>query len=325
MDATSNSLMAPAPPLAFNADVFSRILMLIGTKDRDMLWLWTTCREVSRDFKEAVERVFILRHLKKTWLKVDGGWAYSEKHGKVSLATEFSFSHLDPNDRTRAIFRDVECHDDFKPMMKRHLKSTFEYGNPVHRPKIVIQIRRQANDTPIPGLEFNFDNLEMKLDWMAMYSEWFKEGKEHTRYLASMVHGDGGLAAKAIEMREKVERGEMDMMESFEWAIKSFFNGHTDASQKIRTERIARNVRNDGGIDDWNDPDAKGYQRLKDIRFYISMEETYSDEEEEGEEQRDAEDDEEDEEDWADEDEEFSDEYESDNADGTTTTSGQGV
>ncbi|KAK1229458.1 hypothetical protein PQX77_007507 [Marasmius sp. AFHP31] len=126
-------------------------------------------------------------------------------------------------------------------------------------------------------------------------------------------------------MREKVERGEMDMMESFEWAIKSFFNGHTDASQKIRTERIARNVRNDGGIDDWNDPDAKGYQRLKDIRFYISMEETYSDEEEEGEEQRDAEDDEEDEEDWADEDEEFSDEYESDNADGTTTTSGQGV
>ncbi|KAJ8082634.1 hypothetical protein PM082_008489 [Marasmius tenuissimus] len=320
--------MASAPPLTFNIDVFSCILMFIGTKDRDMLWLWTTCREVSRDFKEAVEQVFILRHLKKTWLKVDGGWNYSEKHGKVSLATEFSFSHLDPNDPTRAIFRDVECHDDFKPMLKRHLKSQFEYGNPVHCPKIVIQIRRQANDTLIPGLEFNFDDLEMKLDWKGMYSEWFKEEKEHTRYLANMVHDDGELAAKAIEMREKVERGEMDMMESVEWAIKAFLNGHTDASQKIRAERIARNVRNDGGIDDWNDPDTRGYQRLKDMRLYISMEETYSDEEEE-EDQRDAKDDEDDEnddeEDWEDEDEEFSDEYESDNADGTPTTSGQGA
>ena len=72
-------------------------------------------------------------------------------------------------------------------MMKRHLMSTFEYGNPVHHPKIIVQIRHSANDTFIPGLEFDFDNLEMKLDWMGMYSEWFKEEKEHSRRLRAMV------------------------------------------------------------------------------------------------------------------------------------------
>ena len=67
------SLMQSLPPLTFNTDVFTHILMFIGTKDHDMTWLWTTCREVSRDFKDAVERVFITRHLKKTWLRVEGG------------------------------------------------------------------------------------------------------------------------------------------------------------------------------------------------------------------------------------------------------------
>lgn len=69
-DQMSSSTMAQTP---FSADVFYNILMFIGVKTRDLVFLWTTCREVSRDFKNAVEHVFITRHIKKTFLKIDGG------------------------------------------------------------------------------------------------------------------------------------------------------------------------------------------------------------------------------------------------------------
>ncbi|KAL0564403.1 hypothetical protein V5O48_017646 [Marasmius crinis-equi] len=311
--ATTTSILSPrGPERTLSADVFFHVLMYIGTKEEDMTFLWTTCREVSRDFKDAVERVFIARHLKKTYLRVDAGWAYSEKHGKVSLATEFSFSHLDPTNRNRAIFRDEECHDDFKPLMKLHLKAHLEYGNPVHRPKIIVQIRHFANDTPIPGLELNLDELEMSVDWMGMYSEWFREEKDHHKYMGKLMDGADGLEAMAIGMRQKVENGEMDLMKSFEMAIKAFAGGYEDAWQKTRAERIKRNVRAEGGSEIWDDSDRAGYRRLKDIRFAVSLEDSNSDSEDENDErdvQRDGASEEEEEEY---DDEEYDEEYESD-------------
>ncbi|GLB42532.1 hypothetical protein LshimejAT787_1105470 [Lyophyllum shimeji] len=38
---------------------------------KDLLYLWTTCRAVSRAFARAAEQVFINKHLRKTWLKID--------------------------------------------------------------------------------------------------------------------------------------------------------------------------------------------------------------------------------------------------------------
>lgn len=112
---------------------------------------------------------------------------YDKDGFKVALATEFMFSHLDPVDRTCAIFRDIECHDDIKPLLSKHLASMFEYGNPVHRPRIYIQIRHHANDTYMPDFESNWTALEIRCNWMGMYSEWFKEEKEHSRYLRDLV------------------------------------------------------------------------------------------------------------------------------------------
>lgn len=61
---------------AFSADVLYRILMFTGVKIHDLVWLWTS-RNVSRQFKDAVERVFIIRHLKRTCLSSNGGAWYS--------------------------------------------------------------------------------------------------------------------------------------------------------------------------------------------------------------------------------------------------------
>lgn len=61
------------PPSRFSPNVLHNILMFSGTTVEDMTWLWTTCREVSREFKDAAERVFVSRHLKRISLFIDAG------------------------------------------------------------------------------------------------------------------------------------------------------------------------------------------------------------------------------------------------------------
>jgi len=63
----------PLKASKFSADILYNILRFSGTKTDDLTWLWTTCREVSHDLKDAADRVFITRHLKRTSLFMDGG------------------------------------------------------------------------------------------------------------------------------------------------------------------------------------------------------------------------------------------------------------
>ncbi|KAK0494033.1 hypothetical protein EDD18DRAFT_379479 [Armillaria luteobubalina] len=74
-----------------------------NTGVKDLTFLWINCRQVSRNFKEAVERVFVIKHLKKTWILIDPSEWYSEDHGKVFLASEFKFPRIDPTNPSRAI------------------------------------------------------------------------------------------------------------------------------------------------------------------------------------------------------------------------------
>ncbi|KAK0470240.1 uncharacterized protein EV420DRAFT_1634679 [Desarmillaria tabescens] len=51
------------------ADVIYEILLQYNVQNLGFLWL--NCRPVSRNFKDAVERVFVTKHLRKIWLHVD--------------------------------------------------------------------------------------------------------------------------------------------------------------------------------------------------------------------------------------------------------------
>lgn len=58
-------------PREIALDIFYEIILKYGVKD--LTFLWTTCRQVSRNFKEAAERLFVIKHLKKTWIHIDPG------------------------------------------------------------------------------------------------------------------------------------------------------------------------------------------------------------------------------------------------------------
>ncbi|KAH8102089.1 hypothetical protein BXZ70DRAFT_1006712 [Cristinia sonorae] len=265
----------------FNTDVFYNILLFSGTKTHDLTWLWTSCREVSRAFKDATERVFITRHLKYTNLSTDIGMARDSGYNKVALCARFTFSRLDPTDRTRAIFCDDEVvADEYHEMMTSALKDRFGAGLSVRKPRVIIKIRHEANDTHIPGFTANWKKLEVSCDWMGMMSEWFKEEKEHSRRLRNAVE----------EVKADVDaRGLRGIIGPFE-LMKTFFNSYQGLRKEIRAERIRRNVRRewekDGGekvLEEWDPPgpDEAGYKELNDARVLFGWEEPLSDEEDE--------------------------------------------
>ncbi|PBL04314.1 hypothetical protein ARMGADRAFT_1070782 [Armillaria gallica] len=109
------------------SDIFYEILL--HSRVKELSFFWITCRQVSRSFKDAVEHVFITKHLNKTWIRIDAGIWHSSEHGKVFLASEFKFFRLDPANPSRAIFGKYdECHEDFREELARRLSQMLKNG-----------------------------------------------------------------------------------------------------------------------------------------------------------------------------------------------------
>ncbi|KAF8069321.1 hypothetical protein FPV67DRAFT_1669327 [Lyophyllum atratum] len=300
--------MASRSDLDFPHDLFYPILHYV----KDMTFLWTDCRAVSRDFSQAAERIFIEKHLKnKTWLAVDCGMWRSQKYGKVYLACDFQFDRFDPSNPARAIFADKgKCVPEYRPELISRLRSRLAYGNPAHNPKILVQIRREVNDTAVPGLEVDYDGLEMSVEWKSMISAFLREEKEYSRRNAEWAESK---KPSLRETRARIDGGELGEMEAIEKLLHMFGNMIHDTRKDLRRERICREVLEKDGVEwTWHgNEDARALEKLKDQRAALGWGEPYSDESD-GDDDRDAMNEDSDEED---EDEDFEDEDEGDEDD----------
>lgn len=69
-----------------NVDVLIDVLSYTPVNHEDIIWLWTSARLVSCNFKEAAERVFLRRHLPKCGLFIDlGAKLFSERVDNAPL------------------------------------------------------------------------------------------------------------------------------------------------------------------------------------------------------------------------------------------------
>ncbi|KAF8069322.1 hypothetical protein FPV67DRAFT_1669328 [Lyophyllum atratum] len=271
--------MAQGGELDFPADLFYPILLHI----KDLTFLWTVCRAVSRDFAAAAEHVFIARHLSKTWLIIDGGCWYSNRHGKLQLSSEFSFDRMDPSNPSRAIFSDKECATIFHAKLAARLRTRLKWGNPPHCPKVLVQIRRQINDTAVPDLEVDYDSLKLSFAWKGLYNAFFREEREFERRRQVVVS----------EMTAQVERNEgLGTTQAWGAAFGAHLRSLTDNRNALRRERICREVWEKEGVTwKWDDgEDEIEVKALQDRRNAIQWESPYSDESDDG---KDGEDDDE--------------------------------
>ncbi|KAK0222827.1 hypothetical protein EDD85DRAFT_859855 [Armillaria nabsnona] len=263
------------------SDIFYEILLHSSVKEHSFFWI--TCRQVSRSFKDAVEHVFITKHLNKTWIRIDAGIWHSSEHGKVFLASDIKYSHLDPADPSRAVFKYVECHEDFREELAHRLSQMLKNAPSLERPRVMIQVRRSANDTMLPEFQSTFDpgtNLfEISFDWKGMYSHFFREQKEVGRRMREWVE------SVKDEVRALGKDGGDGGLGSFARVMRMYANNNDEIRKTIRSERIRRNVlENEGRV--VSGQDDAGYQRVKEEEHAIGWEDPYSDEDEYDEDER---------------------------------------
>ncbi|SJK99558.1 uncharacterized protein ARMOST_02866 [Armillaria ostoyae] len=241
--------MSPPPSQDIPVDVFYAILLRCGVRVKDLCFLWLNCRPVSRKCKDAVERVFVTKHLNKTWLRFDPKPiktrnGTNDHHG---TDVDFQFYCLDPADSARAIFESYKY--------KTSIEEVLRIGPSLERPNMIIQIRHQLNDTVLPDFRYlsdsNFDlKLEISFDWKGMYCHFFRELREVQRRLDE----HRGVI---------VPRMTLSLLES-------------RISRDVRGERIRRNVWEKEGRQVCGD--YPGFDKLEQKRSFAEYEDAYSDE-----------------------------------------------
>lgn len=171
---------------------------------------------------------------------------YSKKYGKVMLSARFESGQIDPTNPARAIFTDTDCEPEMREILAKRLRSELEYGNPAHEPKIMVHLRRDwINDTAIPGLEVDFDNLTVSCDWRGLHSATFREERELMRRKAAWYREQkSGFAA----MKAQVDNGKMDQMDMLDRALMTFGKSWDDQRKVLRRERICREVLENEGV-----------------------------------------------------------------------------
>ncbi|KAG6811212.1 hypothetical protein H0H92_008507 [Tricholoma furcatifolium] len=276
--------------LDFPRDLFYPILWYV----KDLPYLWSL-RQVSRDFAYAVEKVFIDKHMNKTWLTIDFGSSSLRRQlkftshkivlgiiytrtSRVHLTSRFGFDRMDPQNPSRVIFSTKECAKKFRRMVSKKLRSAIECGNLTHDPPIHVQIRRDLNDTAIPGLEFDFDKLEAIFEWKGLYSAFLREEAQISRRTREKAES---LKSELLAARDS---GKMTEMELLNMAFTGFANFDDEIRKAVRRERICREVWEKEGVKrEWcyETEDAHPLSLLKDARSMIEWRGPYSDESDE--------------------------------------------
>jgi hypothetical protein len=139
-------------------------------------------------------------------------------------------------------------------------------------------------------------------DWRALYTRFFGEDKIYHDYLKKMVKEK---EAWAFDMRQQMERGEINMLAVLERAVHTFADGSDDAKKIARRARIRRQLKEEGVEPDFEqvfelEEEKVILKRLQEREFMSSFEE-YSDDEDEPEESEEEDgggEDEEDEDEW---------------------------
>lgn len=208
--------------------------------------------------------------------------------------------HLSEN-KTLATFQIDETDVKYKPVIRKRLREAVE-DRMIEAPQYEIQIHRDINDGPIPDLSVDYENLQLTCDWREMFSIFYGEEQIYHKYLGKWVKDQ---EAWSIGLREKMERGELDMGNLIEQAVGGFASGSEDARKIARRARIRREFQKldgtewDAELDGDLEQEKKALKHLKESRFFCSFE-THSDDEDEDDEEEEEEDEDEE---WEDTDE----------------------
>ncbi|KAK8122892.1 hypothetical protein PG984_011562 [Apiospora sp. TS-2023a] len=241
-------------------EVWTRIIGFV-TDCHYLPRVWLNCRRVSHAFKAATETAFISRHFPHTHIEfdvrrkevlrdVDGN-----KVGLDDIVVKFS--HLS-EDRERAVFVGERAYEEDKTRLssgrtmydvlignwRRRLTKYMEDPTiPINWPCHMLYVRREVNDTVLPGLQIDFDKVEVSVLWKPMLSMLYGE----TKYLKWAQKVESQSIAEN-ELAKRFHAGEISLDEFIRSAATA--SERTDKVQhEVRRQRLLRWHEKNGSLE----------------------------------------------------------------------------
>ncbi|KAL8653205.1 MAG: hypothetical protein Q9226_003946 [Calogaya cf. arnoldii] len=164
---------------------------------------------------------------------------------KVSLrAIGFVFKAFSSHNE-KAIFElEEDIYDGFKPTIAGSMSSLmYWYLQPEHwpeecyaYPRYYISIAKEANDTGLPGLDWNLEKIEISIDWKEMFNKLCGEEDAYQRMVNAAIDSQGK------KLREMLDDGEIDKMEGIEKAFKVLGDAWDNSRKRTRRQRLQRQL-----------------------------------------------------------------------------------
>ena len=98
----------------------------------------------------------------------------------------------------KAIWKLDDCRDDHKLSIRHKLSQYMLKQDRIVRPAHHIFLLREVNDTELPGLWWDPEQLEIRLDWRGMYDRFFGEKFAYDRDSSDMVCSTHILSGSAL-------------------------------------------------------------------------------------------------------------------------------
>lgn len=137
-------------------------------------------------------------------------------------------------------------------------------------PRHTVRVRRQINDTPIPGFHIDCTERVLSCDWRGLYSAWYAEDLNYRHMLADRVHEQDN---QREELSAQLACGEVNQMEMLMRAAMGYF-ANTEASENAaRRIRIRRQYRELDGRD-WDPSDEESQHLEAMMRKRLKKEES---------------------------------------------------
>ncbi|MCJ1249219.1 hypothetical protein MMC30_006442 [Trapelia coarctata] len=175
----------------------------------------------------------------------------------------FELDRLEGNDPDIAVFAEKQAKTTHKEVSMRELRQHLLVVRPMNywpRPPQVVQARRHANDTELPGFQVDWDKQEARFDWRSMFTTLHSKQKLNNVLTERMVslfqYSPQKLTGKVTDIqvlpwaKKLPEQGGdigADIMREMETLLDKWADMRFDHRKIARRKRIERQFKCDCG------------------------------------------------------------------------------
>jgi len=103
------------------------------------------------------------------------------------------------------------------------------------QPPYSIRVRRDMNDTEIPGLEIDYEKREISFDWRGMYNMFYREENYVDRNIKELATQ---ARTEALDLKAMMDTGGISLIDAMQRLLKRVKTSEENARRHARRKRL---------------------------------------------------------------------------------------